>query len=493
MPDKQSELSKETMMRVLFETYESLYDVDVESGGYQCHYESEHYGALDIETGDDFFAVLTENIYKTVYPEDQEYVRGMMDRDLMLSRLKKEKFYSFVYRLMMNGGPVYHKIRATLETVDGREHIFIGVRNVDETIKQEQKHTDALASMHQKEKNHLEAILASAAGYLESNLSANTVIDVSPGLMKMTGPDSLKISYSKLNERICSRFITVGAERYRAVSEGGYLMRCFGRGERRASVTFSAKKPGSDLEIPFRTVFYLYRDDATQNVIAFSVVYDLTEHQRREKELRELEDELRMSRIHNFTSQMQPHFLYNALGSIQEVLLDDPHYAYELIGDFSVHLRSCVRAMENDDPLPFSLELENIKAYVNIERMRFGSKLRVKYDIKAADFNIIPLSIQPLVENAIRHGVYERGRRGGTVVVRTREYTDAFVVEVEDDGVGFDVSKYTEEQRKGVRDSTGLKNITFRLEKTMNASVNVHSVPGRGTTVTVTIPKGEIK
>ena len=188
---------------------------------------------------------------------------------------------------------------------------------------------------------------------------------------------------------------------------------------------------------------------------------------------------------------MHPHFLYNSLGSIQEVILIDPKYASDLLGDFTVHLRSCVRAMSSDDPIRFEEELKNIKAYVNIEKMRFGEKLSIKYDIETTDFNVLPLSIQPLVENAIRHGIYHRGRSGGTVALRTRKGRDEWVVQVEDNGVGFDIEKLTREIRDRKRDSTGLFNIRFRLEKILGATVELDSSIGLGTNVTIKIPKKE--
>jgi sensor histidine kinase YesM len=110
------------------------------------------------------------------------------------------------------------------------------------------------------------------------------------------------------------------------------------------------------------------------------------------------------------------------------------------------------------------------------------------YDIKAEDFSVLPLSIQPLVENAIRHGVHKRGRKGGRVVLRTWSEEDARIVEVEDTGVGFDVENIQEEVAQGKRDSTGLSNIRFRLEKVMGAKLEIHSVVGAGTRVTVRIP-----
>ena len=276
--------------------------------------------------------------------------------------------------------------------------------------------------------------------------------------------------------------------RYAEVSNCAYLISCFARGERRASVSFSSRTANGAAQ-PCRKVYYLYQDKISGDIMSFDVIYDLTEQQRKEAELKALEAELQMSRIHNFTSQMQPHFLYNALASIQEIILDDPQYASDLLGDFTIYLRSCIRAMSSDVPIPFSQELDNVKAYVNIEQMRFGEKLKVRYEIDTADFSIIPLTIQPLVENAIRHGIYQRGPAGGVVTLRTREDDRAWIVQVQDDGVGFHVSGLRQEVERGTRDSTGLKNIMFRLEKVMQAQVTISSTEGEGTLVTVTIPK----
>lgn len=480
----------------LFETYESIYDIDLQSGAYRRYYESEAYSELELKSsGEDFFTALPEHVARTIYPEDQEYVLRMLRPDVLIPALEKNKYYSFVYRLLVDDQPVYHKIRAILEQIDGKKHILMGVRNVDETIRQEQTHRDELASMYQKEKNHMEAILASASGYLEVNLTQDTVLEKSNNLLPdkaeiaMQFPDGEPYSgYSRLNEWILEHYITKNKNKYAQISDREYLLACFLRGEKRASVSFSLRKKTGD-EQPCKEVFYLYRDHASGDVMAFCVVYDLTEQQRQEKEIQELERALQMSRIRNFTSQMQPHFLYNALGSIQEIVLEDPQYASDLIGDFTTHLRSCIRAMANDRPLPFSQELDNIRAYVNIEQMRFGKKLQVIYEIGTEAFEILPLSIQPLVENAIRHGIYGRGVRGGTVAIRSGQTDRDWVVEVEDNGVGFDVDAYFRQMEDGEKDSTGLKNIIFRLEKVMHGRVEISSTVDVGTKVTVRIPK----
>ena len=494
---RRSILINKSIRKALFIKYESIYDIDIETSEYQCYHESKSFREMKMESqGSDFFAALSGIISKLIYKDDQEYVAKMLDRDLMLSTLQKEKYYSFVYRLIKDGEPRYYKIRATTGIIGGKPHIFLGVRDVDELMRKEQMHLDELASMHQKRKNHMEAILGSAAGYLEVNLTRDEVIEITRFLVSSDGSATAEVPssegrlrYSFFKDWLCREQIIENAERYSVIGSVEYLTECFEKGEKRASVSFSLKK-GENGTLPCKELFYLYRDNASGDIMSFCVIYDLTEHQRREKERQELERELQMSRIRNFTSQMQPHFLYNALGSIQEIVLDDPEYASDLIGDFTVHLRSCIRAMASDRLIPFDQEIANIRAYVNIEKMRFGEKLRVVYDFKKTDFQILPLSIQPLVENAIRHGIYQRGAEGGTVTVRSREQSDAWIVEVEDDGVGFDVEQSHRESASGKKDSTGLKNLIFRLDKVMNADVCIRSEIGKGTKVTVSIPKG---
>ena len=504
MDEKQSEQlqnsSLNAILLALFENYESIYMVDAETSAYRCYHESEAFRKLEIaERGDDFFGSLCINAERTIFSADRKYVCAMLSKDAMLKALSDEKQYSFVYRVLLNGVPTYYKLQAVMDTIDNRPTFLIGVRNIDAAVRFDQANNDKLASLYQKEKNHMEAILATAASYLEANLTRDEVLEFSSHLPSAADgtaiaqpPKKEHLTYSELEQWRQEACVVGNAKKYAQVSDRQHLIECFQQGVRRTSVSFSVRGAGGS-ERACRKMFYLYQDNASGDIHTFCVVYDMTEQQRKEMEMEKLEEELRMSRIHNSTSQMQPHFLYNALGSIQEIILEDPEYAAKLLGDFTLHLRSCVRAMENDDPISFVRELENIRAYANIEKMRLGNKLKIRYDIQAEAFSIVPLSIQPLVENAIRHGVYERGMAGGTVTVRSRELPHAFLVEVEDDGVGFDYPALEKEIAAGKRDSTGLKNIMLRLDKVMRARVQIDSRVGVGTKVTVTIPKGEAK
>lgn len=238
------------------------------------------------------------------------------------------------------------------------------------------------------------------------------------------------------------------------------------------------------------------KDGSDGDKYGYGVVIDISKYRdaqkNAEKKLERLQIQLNESRIKISTGQMQPHFLYNSLASIREIVLENPEYAADLIFDFTTHLRACIKSMASEEFIPFSQEIENIKAYVNIEKMRFGDKLQVKYEIQESNFSIVPLSIQPLVENAIRHGIYERGSKGGMVEIRSYQEGDEIIIQVEDNGIGFDVEKAYREVQSKERDSTGLQSLIFRFEKLMNAKVKIESIVGEGTRITVRIPmKGE--
>lgn len=439
---KHNALSHEAIVKALFESYESIYAVDVGTSAFQCFHESNSYSSLRLEDhGDNFFDALESNMLKKIYIEDQEFAHRMLSKEALCAGLSRDKFYTFVFRLMIDGQPLYHKLRATKELVEGRPHFLIGIRNVDAVFRQDKELAEKLTAMHSKELSHLDAILASAEGYLEVNLTTDTILDHSPYNLHAVLPDSFRaaakngtLPYSTFMKWHAEHMVTVSKDCFIKISDRSYLMKFFEKGEKRASASFSIKAA---------------------------------------------------------EGQMQPHFLYNTLGTIQEIVLSDPVYASELIGDFSIHLRSCIRAMANDAPLPFDQELANIKAYVNIEKMRFGDKLNVLYNIRFRDFFILPFSVQPLVENAIRHGIYERGEQGGLVVIQTEKKEDTVQITVEDNGVGFDVEKFQTDLSEGRQDSTGLKNVIFRLDKMMHAKVKIESEVGIGTTVIITVPDKE--
>lgn len=204
---------------------------------------------------------------------------------------------------------------------------------------------------------------------------------------------------------------------------------------------------------------------------------------RRSVEAAELDEELQENRAQLLISQIQPHFIYNTLGAIQTYIMKSPNTAYKMVQNFSDYLRANIQSVMNTEPILFSTELKHVRAYTDIELIRFRNRIDVVYEIGPSDFYILPLTVQPLVENAIKHGLCGRVE-GGTVWVRTQEDEQNYVITVEDNGRGFDVSDAAGKGR-----GVGLLNIHNRLELQMNAKLEIVSSPGRGTKVAVILPK----
>ena len=245
--------------------------------------------------------------------------------------------------------------------------------------------------------------------------------------------------------------------------------------------------------------------------------------------------QLHDSQMELMMGQIQPHFIFNTLSSIRTLVMVDQKQAYDMLYDFSNYLRANIDNVTNLDGIEFAAEVEHIKSYVNIEKVRFGDRLNVEYDIGTSRFIVPPLSIQPLVENAIKHGVCKKVD-GGTVLLMSYETEDFNVVEVRDTGTGFDeaaVSRvfYRDEENeppnstniiKNVIDklelldasgnpieikapedlyndlsgngsenhhSTGMMNILLRLKELSNANVEIYSKEGEGTRIKVLFPK----
>ena len=200
----------------------------------------------------------------------------------------------------------------------------------------------------------------------------------------------------------------------------------------------------------------------------------------------ELEKEIAEINMTLMLSQIQPHFLYNALNTIKYLTKKDPKTAESAIVKFSGYLRTNMDSLTQKEPIPVSKEIEHVKNYVDIEKLRFADRLNVEYEVSAENFNVPPLTIQPIVENAIKHGVNQKAE-GGTVKIKTYEEDGFNVICVEDDGVGFDV----DEEKDDGRSHVGVTNIKKRLAVMVNADIDINSQTGKGTTVTIKIPKKE--
>lgn len=200
------------------------------------------------------------------------------------------------------------------------------------------------------------------------------------------------------------------------------------------------------------------------------------------KENEQLRTELAQNKIATMISQIQPHFIYNTLGSIGHLCLKQPEKAAELTRDFSQYLRGNFGELENNKPILLSKELEHVKHYVNIEKVRFPD-ITVDFDIRSDNFFLPALSVQPLVENAIKHGLMGL-ESGGSVVVSVYETDTDYCVRVSDNGVGFDTAL----QLDG-RQHIGIKNIRERLSAICGGRLTIDSAVGKGTTAVIYIPK----
>ena len=217
------------------------------------------------------------------------------------------------------------------------------------------------------------------------------------------------------------------------------------------------------------------------------LIIDLRRQYKETIRYQQMQKELYEAKVSLMVSQIQPHFLYNSLTSIAMMCTKDPKRAREATINFADYLRGNMNSLKQKAPVPFTQELEHLKKYLMLEQMRFGDMLNIAYDIQATDFEIPLLTVQPLVENAVKHGVGMK-EDGGTVTIATREEDDCYKVVITDDGVGFDTSKPIEDDG---RSHVGMENVKQRLKELCDADVIIESEIGVGTTATIRLPKKE--
>lgn len=247
-------------------------------------------------------------------------------------------------------------------------------------------------------------------------------------------------------------------------------------------------------------IFFCCTDHYTRFVLLIGVSYFsvsqllnnisyISEQIKKAKKAESLEKELIQNRITIMLSQIQPHFLYNALTSIQELCLVDANKAHEVIKRFSLYLRGNMDSLTTESLIPFEKELQHIENYLYIEKVRFGEYLEVEYKIGARDFFIPALSIQPIVENAVKYGVGKK-EEGGTVTIQSYEKSEEYIIVIKDDGIGFDIKQYEMTSLENTKRShVGIKNVKNRLNAQCNGQLTIASEIDKGTEVTISIPK----
>ena len=184
-------------------------------------------------------------------------------------------------------------------------------------------------------------------------------------------------------------------------------------------------------------------------------------------------------------SQIQPHFLFNTLGTISHLCKDSPE-AKNAILLFSRYLRGNIDVLSNETLIPFAREAEHTKLYLELEKLRFGDSLQVSWDLECTGFFIPSLTLQPLVENAVRHGVRGNTDGCGTVRISSKDCSDHYEICVMDDGPGFPSENA---QAQDGQSHVGIENVKERLRIVCGGKLEISSVPVRGTRITIILPK----
>ena len=212
------------------------------------------------------------------------------------------------------------------------------------------------------------------------------------------------------------------------------------------------------------------------------------------------QQEIAHQRANIMVLQMRPHFIYNAMTSIYCLCGQNPQLARQVILDFTTYLRKNFTAIASATPIPFSSELEHTRAYLAVEQAQYEGSLFVDYDTPHTSFRVPPLTLQPIVENAVKHG---RDPYAGPfrISIRTRKTDSGSEIVVEDNGRGFapdgQDALVSGQSHGGDAFATtaddsephiALKNIQQRLEIMCGGSLMVTPNDSGGTVVTVTIP-----
>ncbi|HAG68413.1 MAG TPA: hypothetical protein DCL38_00400 [Lachnospiraceae bacterium] len=202
----------------------------------------------------------------------------------------------------------------------------------------------------------------------------------------------------------------------------------------------------------------------------------------KEQEIAKQQREIANQRTSVMVLQMRPHFIYNTLMTIYSLCGLEPLKARQITLDFTNYLRRNFNAVAKDTPIPFSTELEHTRAYLSVEQAQYDDMLFVDYDTPFIHFRLPSLTLQPIVENAVKHGM-DPNSEPLHISIRTKHLDSVTEIIVEDNGRGFEPS---EENKPHI----ALNNIRQRLELMCGGKMTIISRKGDGTTVTITIPDG---
>ena len=215
------------------------------------------------------------------------------------------------------------------------------------------------------------------------------------------------------------------------------------------------------------------------------LILHLFVHLQQTKQMKEQAMELDELNVAIALSQIQPHFLFSSLDVIQSLCAERPMEAKRDLGEFAKFLRMNMDSLTCQTPIPFETELEHVNHFLDLEQLRYKDKLHIVYDIREQDFSLPALSIQTIIENSVKYGIGEK-EEGITICLKVVKEDQWIVIEISDDGIGFDVNSL--ENSKSEEDNelhVGLKNVKERVGRMMGGEVSIESRIGYGTVVTI--------
>lgn len=241
------------------------------------------------------------------------------------------------------------------------------------------------------------------------------------------------------------------------------------------------------VDVTYRlTTSYLFTALSMFTIYIMVDIQQDRELQERQIQIAQNETEKLEMQVSLMMSQIQPHFLYNTLSSIVYLCRKNPKEAEIAVNEFSDYLRMNLRSINNKQPIPFETELNHAKTYLKIQERRFPDQMTLKYDIQVQDFRLPALTLQPIVENAVKYGVETRFDPT-TIWISTWQTGEAYVINVRDNGPGFDPANPPKSNSTHI----GIASVRSRLANMVGGSMTIDSVPGTGTTVTITVPKNK--
>ena len=197
-------------------------------------------------------------------------------------------------------------------------------------------------------------------------------------------------------------------------------------------------------------------------------------------------EELDQAKRQMYLKQIQPHFVLNSLTSIKQACDDnDPQTAGRLVEKFADFLKESLSSISNTECISITKEMQTVRNFMDIIDDRFDGDVKAVYDLQEVDFVVPPFSVQMLVENAVKHGIRKKPDGKGTVWIKTRHEGADCIVEVLDDGVGFDPEAISPDDEGQI----GLRNVETRLRLMCGGKLEIESMPGKPTRVIMRIPK----